>query len=172
METLAFILSTLGTVCICIPPLIKGKNMKLILLLVFFANAFVALSYFFTNAFNGAATCCLGAIQTVVNYFFEKKEKNIPKWLIVVYALSFAAVNIVVFSHVTDIVPLLAAFIFVIGISVKSGKKYRLWSLINTLLWILYDCLTLSFGPLITHAIQLFTIIFGMFVHDRKTSRK
>ena len=35
MEILAFVLSMLGTVCICIPPLLKGKNMKLILLLIF-----------------------------------------------------------------------------------------------------------------------------------------
>jgi hypothetical protein len=32
MELLAFILSNLATVCVCIPSLLKGKNMKLILL--------------------------------------------------------------------------------------------------------------------------------------------
>lgn len=168
MEALAFVLSTLGTISICIPPLLKGKNMRLILLLVFFANAFVGASYLLTGAFNGAATCCVGAVQTIINYFFERKEKAVPKWLIVIYALVFTAVNIAVFKHVTDIIALLAAIMFVMGISVKNGKMYRLWTMINTALWILYDFVTLSFGPLSTHVIQFATIIFGMIMHDRK----
>ena len=76
--------------------------------------------------------------------------------------------NIAVFKHVTDIIALLAAIMFVMGISVKNGKMYRLWTLINTALWILYDFVTLSFGPLSTHVIQFATIIFGMIMHDRK----
>lgn len=172
METLAFVLSTLGTISICIPPLLKGKNMRLILLLVFFANAFVGTSYALTGALGGAATCGVGALQTIINYFFERKEKSIPKWLIVIYALTFSAVNLLVFRHVTDIIALLAALMFVMGISVKNGKKYRLWTLINTALWILYDLVTLSFGPLSTHSIQLATILFGMIMHDRKKDNK
>ena len=168
METLAFILSTLGTITICIPPLLKGKNMKHILLLVCSSNVFIALSYVLTGAFTGAATCCVGAVQTIINYFFEQKEKPIPKWLIAIYALSFTIANLLVFSHITDMIALLAALTFVMCVSVKDGKKYRLWALMNTVLWVLYDFITLSFGPLSTHLILLATIIFGMVAHDRK----
>ena len=168
METLAFVLSTLGTVCICIPPLLKGKNMKLILLLVFSANALVATSYFLTGAFNGAATCCIGAAQTIINYFFERKNKPIPRWLIVIYAVAFILANLLVFTRLADIIALVAALTFIFGISQKSGKGYRIWSMANASLWILYDFITGSFGPLSTHAIQLATIIFGMVMHDRK----
>ena len=63
MEILAFVLSTLGTVCICISPLLKGKNMGLILLLVFFTNALMAASYVLTGAFSGAATCSVQAVE-------------------------------------------------------------------------------------------------------------
>ena len=170
MDILAFILSTLGTACICIPSLIKGKNMRLILLLVFSSNVFTASSYILTGAFNGAATCCLGAVQTIINSFFERKEKPIPQWLIFIYALSFIVVNIVIFKHISDIIALLAALAFVIEISVKSGKKYRMWAFINTALWIMYDLVTLSFGPLSTHIILIATTVFGMLMHDRKKS--
>lgn len=168
MKILAFVLSTLGTISICIPPLLKGKNMKLILPLVFLANVFICASYAIAGAFNGAATCAVGAMQTIINYFFERKEKPIPKWLIAIYALSFTAANLLVFSQIADIIALLAAIMFVMGISVKDGKRYRLCALINTVLWVIYDFVTLSFGPLSTHSIQLATIIFGMVVHDRK----
>ena len=172
METLAFILSTIGSVCVCIPPIIKGKNMKLILLFVFFSNAFVAASYALTGAFNGAATCGFGALITIINHFFERKEKPIPKWLVAIYAICFTVINLIVFKKITDIIILVAALIFIAGICVKNGKKYRWWALINTLLWIIYDFITLSFGPLTTHFIQLSTILLGMLLHDRKKGNK
>ena len=168
MEILAFVLSTLGTICICIPPLLKGKNMKLILLLVFLTNALLATSYFLEGAFNGAATCCVGVVQTIINYFFERKNKAIPPWLIAIYAVAFIIVNLIVFAHITDIIALLAAMAFILGIRQKNGKQYRLWTLVNTVLWIIYDFINLSFGPLSTHAILLATILLGMVMHDRK----
>lgn len=168
MEVLAFVLSTLGTVCICIPPLLKGKNMKLILLLICLTNVLIATSYFLTGAYNGAATCCVGAVQTIVNYFFERKEKPIPKWLIGIYAVVFLSVNLLVFANVWDVLALLASLAFIMAICQKNGKSYRLWTLVNTALWLVYDGITMSFGPFSTHAIQLTTILFGMLIHDRK----
>lgn len=168
MATLAFILSALGTVCICIPPLLKGKNMKLILLLVLSTNILLATSYVLTGAYNGAASCFVGAAQAFVNYFFEQKNKPIPRWLIGIYAAAFTAVNLLVFTRLPDILALLASLAFILAICQKNGKKYRLWTLTNTLLWLLYDGLTLSFGPLTTHGILLATILLGMFLHDKK----
>ncbi len=168
MELLAFVLSTLGTICICIPPLLNGKNMTLILLLVFLTNVLLASSYFLTGAFNGAATCCVGAAQAIINYFFECKNKPIPIRLIAIYAAAFLIVNLIVFTHITDIIALLAAFAFILSISQKSGKYYRLWAFVNTGLWVLYDAVTASFGPLCTHAIQIATILVGIVMHDRK----
>ena len=132
MDVPAFVLSTLGAICLCIPPLIKGKTMRMILLLVFSANVCIALNYALTGAYTGAATCCIGAGQTIINFFFERKEKALPKWLIVIYALVFTIVNVAFFKHVADIFALLAALVFVLGISVGDGRKYRLLALINT----------------------------------------
>ena len=168
METLAWILSALGTVCICIPPLIKGKNMKLILLLIFSTNVLIATSYILTHAYTGAATCCIAAVQTIINYFFSQKEKAIPKWLIGIYAISFTAVNILFFKQLTDLFALVAALTFVAGICVTDGKKYRMWTLMNASLWLVYDFVTRSYGPLFSHIIHLAILLIGMFLHDRK----
>ncbi len=167
MKILAFILSVIGTVCICIPPLLKGKNMKYILLLVFSANVLVATSYVLTGAFNGAASCFVGAAQTIINYFFERKNKPVPAWLIAMYAVAFIVVNLLVFTNAKDTIALVAALVFIIGICQKSGKQYRLWTLVNAGLWLLYDIVTLSFGPLTTHIVHLSTVIVGIVMHDR-----
>ncbi len=173
METLAFILSTIGTVCICIPPLLKGKNMKLILLLVFSANVTVATSYLLTGAYNGAASCFVGAAQAIINYFFDRKNKKLPVWLIVIYALAFIGVNLWVFKHVFDLIAMLASLTFIMCVGQKNGRKYRIWTFINTALWMIYDILKASYGPLLTHGILISTVIFGIVVHDiRKKSEE
>ena len=166
MESLAFILSTLGTICICVPPLLKGKSMKLILLLVFSANVLVAVSYLLTGEYNGAASCFVGAAQSLINYFFDKNNKKLPKWLIVIYALAFIGVNLWVFKQVFDLIAMVASLTFIMCVGQKSGRKYRIWTFINTALWMIYDLLGAAYGPLITHSILLCTVISGVIMHD------
>lgn len=171
METLAFILSMIGTVCVCIPPLLKGKNMTLILLLVFASNASVGVSYILTGALNGGVSCLIGAAQAIINYFFDRKGKPLPVWLIVVYAIAFTTANLLVFTAITDILAIIACLAFIACICQKSGKKYRLWVLTNTVLWIAYDVINASYGPLTTHGILLLITVFGMIMHDRKAKQ-
>ena len=166
METIAFILSLFGTVCVCIPPLLKGKNMKLILLLVFLSSTAVGTSYILTGALNGGVSCLIGAAQAIINYFFERKAKATPVWLIIVYAITFTAANLAVFSDTVDILSITACLVYIGAICQKSGAKYRLWIFVNTGLWVAYDIISTSYGPLITHATLLAITVFGMIVHD------
>ena len=172
MDTLAFILSTLGTICICAASFLKGKNMKFILLLVFLTNALMGISYILTGAFNGAVSSILGAVQTILNYFlFERKNKSIPKWLIVIYALSFLIVNLLVFERILDLLALVATMAFIMEICQKTGKQYRVWTLTNAVFWVAYDFTSFSFGPFATHLLQLGIAVCGMILHDRKKEK-
>lgn len=172
MDTLAFILSTLGTICICAASFLKGKNMKFILLLVFLTNALMGISYILTGAFNGAVSSILGAVQTILNYFlFERKNKSIPKWLIVIYALSFLIVNLLVFERILDLLALVATMAFIMEICQKTGKQYRFWVVVNSILWVTYDVISRSYGPLSTHAILLVSTLVGMVMHDKKEKK-
>ena len=166
METLAIVLSVLGTVSICIPSLIKGKNMKLILLFVFLANVLVATSYFLTGAYNGAVSCGIGGAQAIINYFFDRKNKKLPVWLIAVYIAAFAVVNLMVFTRLVDLVALVASVSFVLCIGQKNGAKYRLCTALNASLWITYDLLSRSYGPMLTHSILLLTALAGIVIYD------
>jgi hypothetical protein len=54
----------------------------------------------------------------------------------------------------------------------KTGTKYRIWTFINTALWMIYDLINLAWGPLLTHAILLTTVISGIVIHDIKKNAK
>lgn len=170
METLAFILSTLGFISVTTASLIKGKRMKLILFLVCCANVLYATSYVLQGAgINGAASCYLGGLLAIVNYLFDAKGKAVPKWLAGVYALAFVAVN-VIFG--TDILPtviaIAATMCFVLSIGMPNGAKYRFWTTLNLLLWITFDLVTHSDSTIVAHALQLTGNVIGMIIYDRK----
>lgn len=170
MQVLSFVLSILGLASMIAASLIKGKGMKTILFFVFAGNALVATSYLIGGSgINGAASCYIGAAQAIINYFFESKNKLLPKWLVVIYVIAFIAVNLIVggFSAL-GILAIVASLTFVMCIGQKSGAKYRFWTIVNMLLWITYDILSKSYGALTSHIPLLIFTVVGMIVHDRK----
>ena len=168
MDILAFVLSTLGTISICLPSFVKGKDMKLILLFVFSANVLVATSYLLTGAYNGAVSCFIGGAQTIINFFYDRKNKPLPVWLICIYAAAFIVMNLLVFAQWADLVAMLASLSFILCIGQKNGARYRLCTALNSSLWITYDLISASYGPLVTHGILFGSVIFGILVHDLK----
>ena len=165
----SYVLTLLGLACMISASFIKGKNMKTILVLVFLGNALVAISYIFTKSWSGAVSCGLGAVQPIINFiFFESKSKEIPKWLIAVYGLSFVAANLAVYGGIHTVVAIVATLFFVFSIVQKNGAGFRICTLINILLWCTYDILTKSPAQLFMHAVQVVTNISGMLIHDRK----
>lgn len=171
MQILSYVLSLAGLLSMILASLTKGDRMKTILFLVFCGNAFVATSYLLGGSgINGAAACYLGAVQTLINYFYDSKNKPLPKWLIGIYALAIIVLNIWVAKGVTalGLLVIVASLTFILCIGQKNGAKYRFWTLVNMILWCIYDILSASYSVLITHGIQLCFAVVGMLIHDRK----
>ena len=170
---MSYLLSTLGLAVLIVASLIKGETIKKTLYLVLAGNLLVATSYLFTdNGINGAISSYIGSIQALINIFFAKKNKKIPVWLLVVYALSFIVANFAVLSDSVGIVALLATLCFVGCVSSKTGTGYRIWQTANNLLWILYDILSASYGPLVTHSVLCLFTMAGILWNDlRKKER-
>ncbi len=174
MQVLSFVLSILGLASMIAASLIKGKGMKTILFFVFAGNALVATSYLIGGSgINGAASCYIGAAQAIINYFFESKNKPLPKWLIAIYAVSFIAVNLVVGGATwLSALAIVATLIFIMCIGQKNGAKYRFWTILNNLLWCLYDVLSKSYGALTSHVPLLLFTVVGMIIHDRRKTKE
>lgn len=171
MHILTYSLNVVSLILMVSASLIKGKKMTLILFLVFMANFLFATSYILDgHGINGAATCYLGAVQTIINYFFTVRNRDIPKKLIAVYALSFIMINIAVSGGITPLglLVIVASLCFVLCINQKNGAKYRFWTFINISLWCVYDILSGAFNGLITHFPQLIFLVVGIIIHDRK----
>ena len=172
MQILSYILSLAGLGAMITASLIKGKNMKTILLFVFLGNIFVATSYLMTGGINGAVSCYIGGAQTLINYFYDRNKKPLPKWLIAVYAVAFVVLNLMTGFSWLCMLAIIASLTFILCIGQKVGSKYRFWTLVNMGLWCLYDVLSGSFGVLFTHGTQLVFALIGMVIHDRNNKNK
>ena len=130
---------------------------------------FVGVSYLFTSAgINGSVSSFIGGLQAIINYFFNSNNKKIPKWLILVYVLIFLALNLAVINSAVGLLALFASLCFVGSISAENGKGYRLWQIVNSSLWISYDILSCSYGPLVTHSVLFGFTVVGMLINDYK----
>lgn len=173
MELTAYILSGLSLALMISASLIKGNHIKIILLFVFFGNFLAATSYFISDGINGAAACYLGSLQTIINYFFDCKNKKIPNWLNICYIVAIIAVNLIVaggFSWLGLLV-IVASLTFILCIGQENGRMYRFWTIVNMLLWCLYDILAKSYAPLMQHIALLAFTVIGMIIHDLKKNK-
>ena len=174
-EILAYGFSLLGLASMITASLIKGKNMKKILVFVFGGNLFVAISYILDGSgLNGAASCILGCIVTLINYVFQSKNKPVPKWLAAIYGVAFITVNLIVSKGVSGLglLAIVACLMFVMCINQKNGAKYRIWTIANMSLWVIYDIISGAYSVLPSHIPQLIFPIVGVFVHDIKKKKK
>ncbi len=185
MEKIAPLFSLLSLLSMIFAALVKGKKMKLILFLVCCGNIFGAIAFLLEGTgIEGAASCFFGGFVTIVNFFFEVKNKKVPKPLTFVYAIGFTLINIAVnfvsggFENPGKIdiaclvLAIVACWMFCMCIGQENGSKYRFWTILNMSLWCVYDVLTGSYSVLVSHVLQLVFPMVGKVLFDRKKEDK
>jgi len=169
MYYIYLVMSTLGTVAFIVATVLKGEEIKKNLFFVITGSVLVGTSYLFTpTGINGAVSSYIGGVQAFINYFYNVKKKKIPVWLILFYVMLFVCMNLAVINSPIGILALCASLCFVGIISSKDGKGFRIWQLINSTLWICYDFLSHSYGPLVTHSVLFGFSVIGMLINDYK----
>ncbi len=170
MDSFSYIASFIATVLgLCEP---FGKKMQTILIFNFAGNFLVGLSYLLVTGYSGAAICCVACVQVFINYIFDIKKLKIPKWLIILYAIAFAAVNLVTFSRWYDILSLTAAMLFVLSVAQSNARYYRILYWLNSTVWIFYDFLSGAYGNLLTHIILFVATLIAIIIRDAKKVKK
>lgn len=173
MQKFSFILSIAGLIPYILALLIKGKKINTTLLLNFSGSMLVTASYILAGSgINGAISSFVGGLQAIINYGFARKNKPIPFWLIGIYAAMYICANLAVLSAPIGILAIIASLTAVCCVSAKNGTQYRIWSNTNSVLWILYDILSKSYAPLITHSVLLFFGLAGMLINELYGEKK
>ena len=175
LEALAFALSIGSLVSLLVGSVLDGKRMRLILFLIFLGNILLAVSYLLQGSgINAAASCFLGGGQAIVNYGFQSKGKPIPRWLLLCYMLSFVVLNVWLSKGITLPCALVLAgsFTFIMCIAQSSGIRFRLWSMSNALIYLVYDLVVASYSAVVTHVVLFLFALIGLLFTDLKVQNR
>ncbi len=126
--------------------------------LIFFAlgNTCVAIALGLLHAYAGMIIQIIFVIQSIINYFWEKKRNKYPLWLILLYIVIPCTILIINYESYWDIFPLVAAVLFPLA-QVSKEFTLRLLNLFSVAVWIPYN---LNFGQYVgTISCSIFTIL-------------
>ena len=76
-------------------------------------------------------------LETIINFFLEKKNLKFPKWLVLPYIFIPCCVLTITFSSYWDFLPILAGILFPLAI-ISKNFVLRLLNLIAVMSWIPY----------------------------------
>ncbi len=142
------------------------KKLTPILLSELMMNALVALSYILLGGLSGSYICIAASVQTLVCYFFARREVKVPRALTAAFVAMYIVITIITWQGPLDILPGVCAVMFALSVVQDNPAGYRIYMGVNSLLWIIYDIVILAYSMVITHGLLLISIIIAILRHD------
>ena len=117
---------------------INIKDKRKILLHFIIGNIFCALAVGLLGAVSGTIILIIFVIETIINYFWEKKSDTYPLWLIALYIVVPCAILIATMTSPWDLLPLAAGILFPLAM-VSKDLLLRSLNLLSVAVWIPYN---------------------------------
>ena len=147
------------------------KNKKQIILMFILANLFSAINFVLLQSYSGATICIFAIVQTFINKFFENKNKQVPKIVIAIYIIISIILGAITFKASIDSVPIICSILYTLTIIQDKEKNIRIISLVNILLWILYDTVCQAYTAAISDSLMTISTIIGIYRFDYKKGK-
>ena len=147
------------------------KKRKSILVALLCLNLFAALNMIFLNSLSAAYITFFAILEMIINYFFERNKKDVPKPLVAIYIICNIIIGSLTFTGLLDIVPIAAAIIFCFTILTKSEQNIRKLMFINQCLWLVFD---VAVGAYTLVCSNILTLVSTAIAYTRysKTNKK
>lgn len=167
---IAQFIGLLTTVCSVVA--VQFKSIRNILIGEIFANLLVALNYALLGGLSGAGVCILATAQTIWIYFYNKKKKEFPLPINICFMLSYAAVSFLSFNGIPSILSCIAALLYAMSVTRSESGSYRIFMLLNSIVWIVYDIYTHAYTTILTHGFLVLSILIAMIRLDHISQTK
>ena len=131
-QIINFFGSTTNMVGICI------KNKRKTLILFTIGNSLIAIALGLLGATAGMIVEICFVIESLINFFLEKKYTLYPIWLILVYVVVPVTILIIMFQSSWDLLPIVASVLFALSM-VFHNFSLRLLNFLSVVLWIPYN---------------------------------
>lgn len=145
---------------------IQLKNKKSILIAFLLANLSFALCFVFLKSYSGSLICFVAAIQTLINYLFEKKNKKFPLYLIIIFILVSLTCGFLTYKTLKDLLPVACSLLYTTCIIQYKESNIRVLTLINIILWTIYDFIVGAYTAGINDIMLIVSTVIAIIRYD------
>ena len=152
---------------------VQFKDKKHILICFIIANVLSAAGYLLLGAYTGLIACSIAMIQTIIQYIYDNKNKEVPKSIILIYIISSCIGGMYTYKTLIDILPIISLVMNSLSLLQKDSKHVRVYTLLKYLAWIPYDAYKLAIVSLIGRLMTISSAIIGMIrFHEKENNQK
>lgn len=127
-------------------------------------NVFQAISYMFLGATSGWAMLIIATLRNVIFFKLNKQEYTLSyKLLLFGLLLVIGVTGAITYTNLFSLLPVFAIVLYSIGVWQKSPKIYKLLSIPNCLLWVIYNLSVASIVASIDEAVMLILSVIGFY---------
>ena len=142
------------------------------ILLAFIAGAFLwAASMAVLGAWAGAVSCVISGVLTIINYFFEKKERPLPTWLLGVFIALVSGAGMMTYGQIYDVLPVVGSVAYILSIAQKKESRIRKIMIVNTAAWVIYNIMVAAYVGLFSNVVFLISTVTAMIRLDFKKEK-
>ncbi|MBE7092572.1 MAG: YgjV family protein [Clostridiales bacterium] len=154
---------------------LQSKTQKNIALLQVCSTFLFTIHFALIGAYTGAILNFLGMIRAAIYSKRDKKWAAHPIWIIVfivlsivVYMLSFVLFKIppTLRNCFIESLVVIGMLFTTLGLRQKEAKMVRIYTLINSPLWLIYNVCNFSIGGILAECFTIISIIIAMFRLD------
>ena len=168
---IAQIFGVIGIICSILS--MQMKKRKHILILLLMLNLASALNFLFLKGYTSSIICFVAVLEMLINYFFfEKKKKDVPLYLIFIYIIINIILGIIPYTNIIDILPIICATLYCVTIACKKESNIRKLMFLNQVFWLTVDLKYKAYMFAISNILTLISIIISMYRYDYKKGKK
>lgn len=127
------------------------KNIKLILMCLLVCNGVGAASYILLGGLSGCGIYLVALAQTVVCFLFRIKDKKVPVWVAGMFLILYIICSVMTYHSPVDVISALAAITCALSLVQEKPSRYRIFMLLNGILWMIYDVNVSAYTMIISH---------------------
>lgn len=168
-----FIAQAIGVLtAVCAVITVQFKNIRSILLGEIAANLLVALNFALLGGLSGAGVCILATVQTIWIYYYNRRKKGFPMPLNIGFMVGYTVVSALSFSGFPSVLSWIAAILYALSVTQPNAKKYRIYMLLNSLIWVVYDIDLHAWTQILTHGFLAVSVLTAMARLDYGKNKK
>ena len=132
------------------------------------ANIFYAFSFIFCIVLVAGINTLISIVRIIILYYYEKKQKPSPVYLIFIFIICYLTVGIIFFKDYYDVIVIITPILFTISMSMKNMQAIRYMSLLPNALLILYAIANQVYTSALLDLLEFVAIIIALLKFYKK----